>query len=606
MRRVLIAVCSVAILLAGFLSAPASANPAPKRILSGWIPYWMTLQDRNPVGITSVVQNADLFVDVSPFWYSALAKPGGGVRIATNPNFGNATRNIAWAMQQLRAAGLVVLPAIADGSGKGRMAKALADPAQRTEHVNDIVNLVMSNGFDGIDLDYEAFAFSDGSSTWEATQPNWTAFVAELSAALKAQGKQLAITIPGPCNTRSQCGGRNGYWVYNHQQIAQYADRIRIMAYDFSFHGIGPIAPINWVTAVTQYMISIMPPEKLQMGVPVYGRTWTQKNGSGAFRLSGTCPTNSGSAAQRTAYRSLTAMASATEAAIPKILADAGVPASAVRWDERFQENVVEYDKRVTWTDAAGAQQTCTAKRIMWFGGNQGILARTALVGTYGINAAAYWTIGGEDPAQWPLIRSYAQSLAPATSEVTLTGPPIATFGTAAGLSAVLAADGQPVPEIPLTLQFRPQGAKAWTDVSQAATGPDGVATFGPTVTAAGAWRVVAPEFGGRQSSVSEVVRIAVASQVRLVKVPKRVTPKARMTIVTRALPATANQRMRLEIERAGTWRPVEVVRTNAKGRARFVVDAPAKKGRVTYRVIAVATKMAAAGESAPFRVRIR
>lgn len=605
MRRAVVGIVSIAILVAGVLTVPASANPAPKRILSGWIPYWMSTQT-NPVGITSAVQNADLFVDVSPFWYSALAQSGGGVRIAVNPNFTNGSRNIAWAMQQLRAAGLVVLPAIADGSGKGRMAKALADPALRAAHVNDIVNLVMSNGFDGIDLDYEAFAFSDGSSSWAATQPNWTTFVAELSAALRAQGKQLAITIPGPCNTRGECGGRNGYWVYNHQQIAPFADRIRIMAYDFSFNGIGPIAPINWVTAITQYMTSIMPADKVQMGVPVYGRSWTQKTSSGAFRLSGTCPTNDGSTEQRAAYRSLTAMASATEAAIPKILADAGVPASAVRWDERHQENVVEFDKRVTWRDASGAQQVCTAKRIMWFGGNQGVLARTTLVGTYGINAAAYWTIGGEDPAQWPAIRTYAQSLAPAVSEVALTGPSIATFGTPAGFSAVLAADGQPVPDIPLTLQFRPQGAKAWTDISQAATGPDGVAAFGPTITASGAWRVAAPEFSGRQPSVSAAVRVDVAAQVRLVKTPKRVKPKTRMTVVTRALPARANQRMRLEVEDAGVWRAVEVVRTNAKGRARFVVTAPAKKGRFTYRVIAVASKSVAAGESAAFTVRVR
>jgi spore germination protein YaaH len=604
-RRVAIGVLSVLILLTGVLIAPAQANPAPKRILSGWIPYWMSSQT-NPVGINSAVQNADLFVDVSPFWYSALAKPGGGVRLAINPNFGNGARNIQWAMQQLRGAGLTILPAIADGSGKGRMATALADPAQRTTHVNEIVELVMSNGFDGIDLDYEAFAFSDGSSTWAATQPNWTAFVVELSAALRAQGKQLAITIPGPCNTRGECGGRNGYWVYNHAAIAPYADRIRIMAYDYSFNGIGPIAPINWVTQMTQYMASIMPADKVQMGVPTYGRSWTQKTSSGAFRLVGNCPTNSGSTAQRAAYRSLTAMASATDAAIPGILAAAGVPASAIRWDERYQESVVEFDKNVTWQDAAGTQQTCTAKRIMWFVGPQAVLARTTLVGTFGINAAAYWTIGGEDPSQWPMLRTYAQSLAPATSDVALTGPSIVTFGTPAGLTAVLAADGQPIPDIPLTLQFRPTGSKGWTDVSQSATGPDGTTSFAPQVTASGAWRVVAPAVNGRQGSASEILRVSVASQVRIVKAPKRLAPKSKMTIVTRALPAQSKQRLRLEINQAGTWRPIEVVRANAKGRAKFVVQAPQAKARYTYRVIALKTKDVAAGESAQFRVRIR
>ena len=147
------------------MPAAQADGPAPKRVASGWLPYWMTSPGR-PVGVTSAVQNADLFTDVSPFWYSATAKSGGGVQVRLNPNFTNGAANAAWAMGQLKGAGLTVLPAIADGSGKGRMASTLADPALRAQHVADIVDLVVANGYDGIDLDYETFAFSDGSSSW--------------------------------------------------------------------------------------------------------------------------------------------------------------------------------------------------------------------------------------------------------------------------------------------------------------------------------------------------------------------------------------------------------------------------------------------------------
>jgi len=51
------------------------------------------------------------------------------------------------------------------------------------------------------------------------------------------------------------------------------------------------------------------------------------------------------------------------------------------------------------------------SRKVMWFLGSEGVLARTQLVGEFGINAAAYWTVGGDNPNQWPLIRSYAQSL---------------------------------------------------------------------------------------------------------------------------------------------------------------------------------------------------
>ena len=72
----------------------------------------------------------------------------------------------------------------------------------------DLVALVVNNGYDGLDLDYENFAFVDGRKMRDATLPNWTTFVAELGAAFHAQGKLLSATVPGPCDTRNRCGGR--------------------------------------------------------------------------------------------------------------------------------------------------------------------------------------------------------------------------------------------------------------------------------------------------------------------------------------------------------------------------------------------------------------
>ncbi len=460
MRRPLLAVLAAVLLLTGVAAVPAAQaeGPAPKRIASGWLPYWMTSPGR-PDGVNSAVQNADLFTDVSPFWYSATAKSGGGVQVRLNPNFSNGAANVAWAMAQLKGAGLTVLPAIADGSGKGRMASTLADPALRAQHVADIVSLVVSNGYDGIDLDYETFAFSDGSSSWGATQPNWTAFVTELGAALKAQGKLLAVTIPPPCNTAGSCGPKSGYWVYNIAGIAPAVDRIRIMAYDYHVKGIGPIAPMPWVRSIVQYTVSVMDPAKLQIGVPTYGRAWTRLDGNQP-RLTGTCPTDKGSAA----YRSLTAMASVTDRDIPALLASVGVTDQDIQWSEADQENWVYYDKKVNWTDAAGATQTCTAKRVMWWVGPQAVLARTQLVGEFGLSAAAYWTVGGDDPAQWPLIRSYAQSLAPASTDVTATGVPSLVFGSPMAVSATVTSQGAPLPGAQALVQFRPAGAKKTLD----------------------------------------------------------------------------------------------------------------------------------------------
>jgi spore germination protein YaaH len=601
-RRLLTVLLAVLAVLAGSLIAPftgASAdNPAVKRVASGWLPYWMTTPS-SPQGITSAVQNADLFVDVSPFWYSAVKK-GDAVEVVINPNFSNGKANVAWGLGQLKAAGLTVLPAIADGSGKGQMARTLADPAKRTAHVQEIVALVVSNGFDGIDLDYETFAFSDGSSSWAATQPNWTAFVNELSAALRAQGKLLAVTIPPPCGTSGTCGGRSGYWVYDMQGIAPAVDRIRIMAYDYHVHGIGPIAPMPWVRSIVSYSVSVMDPAKLQIGVPTYGRVWTRKQGN-SLMVEGTCPSTSSSQ-----FKSLTGMTSVTDANIPKALADVGITPDKYQWSDKEQENWVTYDKKLVWTDGNGAQQTCIAKRIMWWVGPQAVLARTQLVGEFGLNAAAYWTIGGEDPAQWPLIRSYAQSLAPASTDVSATAATPAVFGSPLQVSATVTSQGAPLAGATATLQFRPSGKKGqFTDVASAAVGADGVVRFDVSPSTTGQWKVYVPAVDARTEGVSAPVTVEVLSLVTAEPKASRVSRGQAIVVKAWARPFVKNQRVALEIKNGEQWKAVASVQVNGKGRARLVADAPRQKGKYAYRVVAIGKGGILANASTDIPIRV-
>lgn len=603
MRRALSFLLAAALVA---VAAPgAQADPAPKRILSGWMPYWMTTQAK-PQGITSVVQNADLFVDVSPFWYSATAKPGGGVQVKVNPNFTNSASNIPWAMGQLRAAGVTILPAVADASGKGRMAATLADPGLRAAHIADLVALVMTNGFDGLDLDYEVFAFSDGSASWAATQPNWTAFVQELAAALHAQGKLLSVTIPPPCDTRNRCGERSGYWVYNMPVIAQAADRIRIMAYDFSVHAIGPIAPIGWVSAITQYSTTVMDPAKLQIGVPTYGRAWTKKT-NGSFALSGVCPNKNGSSSEQRAWKALTDRAAVTAAEIPNVLTRSGIPESAVTWDPQAQESWFEYDKPVTWTDSSGATQTCVARRISWYVGPDAALARTQLVGTYGLNAAAFWTIGGENPAQWPLLRSYAQSLAPATASVSIAAPPAVVTGQPTAIQGSVLVNGAPAVGIPVVLQFAPLGTSDFTDLQAGTTGPDGAVAFDVVLPGSGVLRIASAATETAPAGVSSEATIAVGASVttrlRSPVVSRGGTVKVRVIV----RPPAAGQKVILQrVTKDGTWEKVASGKANSRGRVVLAGTAPSVKGRYTYRVVARGAAGVSEGVSPEFRVRVR
>ena len=596
MRRLLTALVSLAV-CAGALTVAPAAHAAPKKIVTGWIPYWMATPG-NPVGVNSAVANADLFTEVSPFIYSALAAGSKGVRVALNPNFSNGAANAAWATNALRAAGIPVIPSIADGSGKGVMAKTLADPAKRTAHVQDIVSTVVNNGYDGIDLDYEVFAFTDGSSSWAATQPNWTAFVTELGAALHGQGKQLIVTIPGPCGTSNKCGGKNGYWVYDMAGIAPAVDRIRIMAYDFSVSRPGPIAPISWVTAIVQYSVTVMDPAKLQIGVPNYGRSWTKRNANGNYQLSGNCPTSS---QDSKAYSALTSKSAVNDADIAKVLAANNVPATEIKWDDATQENYVEYDKVVNWSGGS-----CAARRIMWFVGPQAVLVRTQLVGTYGISAAAYWTVGGEDPAQWPLIRGYADSLGTLDTSITVNAPPNAIAGAAIPITVSVASNGAPLAGIAATLRFKAAGAADFVDISSAATGADGAAAFAPIATTPGEWAVFIAGAEGRAEKLSDPVAITVTSAVAVTSSPKkRVKARSVVPISVASLPALEGQSIVIQMQKAGAWLKAGASKADAAGNATVQLKV-LKKGSYTYRAVAVAKAGFLTGASAPFRIRVK
>lgn len=244
------------VLVAAFGALTLSACE-PNRFVSGWIPYWEAndgqVAVRDPDAST-------LFSEISPMWYGL---GGNGTIVALT---GTSTLDAAVAAARQR--GVPVIPSIYDSTSAGVMSSVIANPTLRAQHVNAIVSLVMDKGFDGIDLDYEVWAFSQRSE-WDTIKPNWITFVTSLANALHARGKVLSMTVPPVWS-----GGTRGYWVYAQPELAPVVDRIRLMVYDWSVSAPGPVSPMFWVDSVIAYSSSIAPPEKLQLGVPTYGRHW--------------------------------------------------------------------------------------------------------------------------------------------------------------------------------------------------------------------------------------------------------------------------------------------------------------------------------------------
>lgn len=443
--RALVALALAAALVPWQTDARAAA---PARFVTGWIPNWSS----SAVAEGTAAINggfATVFGEVSPFGFSAT----GATTIATS----GTEANLTVAVQSLRNQGLPVVPSITDGTGRLVMAGILANPVTRTQHVQTITNLVVGRGYDGIDLDYEGFAFTDGRASWETTRPNWAAFVAELGASLRANGKLLAVTVPPIWDN-----GNAGYWVYAWPEMLPHIDRLRLMVYDWSVSNPGPIGPLSWQANVINYVNTIVPANqrsKVQIGVNAYGRSW-------ATVLSGTCPTN---ASTRTT--------SVQMESVGQLAADVGAtPVRDVSGELRFTYEQTFTGPRsgpvtaptlpVPDTYANSTQPiptdslrpalrlnssgttTCTVRRTVFAPDAETLVMRSQAVVNAGFSGIAIWALGYELPDVWGRL---AQIDVPRASGTT----PIGSLDTAVVSGGNVAVSGWVAdPEFDLPITF--------------------------------------------------------------------------------------------------------------------------------------------------------
>ena len=197
--------------------------------------------------------------------------------------------------------------------------------------------------YDGVQIDFEAIPSRD--------RDNFAEFLSMLKLALGA--KMLSVALPARL---SEAGDTLGY-----ARLAGMVDKVIIMAYDqhWSTSEPGPVASLDWCGQVASYAASRVPAAKLVMGIPFYGRSWTDKKLAKAFKHS--------------AVASLSA-----EKEIDLPYRDGEIP-------------YFNYEEVVSV--------------IVYYDDATSITARMRLYREAGIGAVAFWRLGQEDPEVWERIR---------------------------------------------------------------------------------------------------------------------------------------------------------------------------------------------------------
>ncbi|MGB7981890.1 MAG: glycosyl hydrolase family 18 protein [Candidatus Nanopelagicales bacterium] len=626
LRAIGVVALALVMVAAGPGGAPApaaAADPSGGSLVTGWLPGWAT-----STALPAVEGNSDLMSEVSPFWFTAKASSS-SVSVTSSVSASTSARVVA----SLRARRIAIVPSVADGSAARAMAGILTSSRARAAHVAQLVALVVDNHYDGIELDYEQFAFADGSSTWATTRPAWVAFVTDLGRALHAQDKRLALAVPVIYNGARTSA--SGYWVYDYAGVAGSVDSLRIMTYDYSVSRPGPIAPLSFLRRTLDYAVTAFPAAKIRMGVPAYGRLWTARKSNGALSISGTCP--SGAPPSTRSFTTATALSYLTSIAgrTPNL-----------RFDQSTGEMVATFAKEYSGKDSAGRTTSCVVDHEAWWVDARGVAARLPLVAQYGLAGVALWHLGGVDRASWDAMRTFAQGTAfgpSAPSSPTPTPSPSPTSSPSPTPSPTTSKPSSTVvrvtpsttkPRPGTTVKFRvevtPKKAKvtvkrqmlvrgSWSTMATGQTGSTGRVTFSvrwPKDLVARTYRVITTKKGampgGRSGTFRLIpdppVKALTATAATVAVTPSTKTPKAgsRITFAVRVSPARKGVTVARQMRVAGAWKTMAEKRTNSAGQVTFAFQWLSGDGTRTYRVLAKKSGSLQAGHSATFALRTR
>ncbi len=183
---------------------------------------------------------------------------------------------------------LKVLVSVGGWTWSGGFSDVALTPASRAAFVSSAVDFVRRHDLDGFDVDWEYPGLpGNGNTHRPEDKPNFTALMAELRAALDKDGRERSrsylLTLAVGAFPR----------FLEHTEMAKVqasADFVNLMTYDFRVASVDRIAghhanlfdsPADEKgrsadRAVREFLAAGVPARKLVLGVPFYGRGWTQ------------------------------------------------------------------------------------------------------------------------------------------------------------------------------------------------------------------------------------------------------------------------------------------------------------------------------------------
>ncbi|AET66466.1 putative glycosyl hydrolase [Desulfosporosinus orientis DSM 765] len=253
---------------------------------------------------------------------------------------------------------LLVLTNFEAGQFSTEIATTILTNESLQDHVlNQVLQIMEEKGYRGLDFDFEYLGAEN--------RVRYVRFLQRAQQLMKAKGYYISAAL-APKFRAEQRGVL--YEGHDYQAIGQVVDFIFFMTYEWGWSGGEPMAvsPQPQMRKVMEYAVSVVPKEKIMMGMPLYGYDWTLPYVPGGKFAKSISPQK------------------ALELAIRY--------GAGISYDKEAQAPWFRY------TDEHGKRHE------VWFEDARSVQAKFDLVKELGIRGFYYWVLGNDFPQNWLLI----------------------------------------------------------------------------------------------------------------------------------------------------------------------------------------------------------
>ncbi|MFZ5974663.1 MAG: LysM peptidoglycan-binding domain-containing protein [Bacillota bacterium] len=349
-------VTAESIMLANNITDPNSLQPGMELAIPihareyGYIEVNGYIEPSTPERDTAIVNDVGRFLTyIAPFSYQVRADG------SLNPINDQPIINTAFTY---KVAPLMVITNFQEGNFNTELVNTVLNDENVTRTlIDNVIATMREKGYYGLNVDFERISPENREA--------YNNFLRKVVAALHPLNYIVCTSLaPKP---EDYTGGA-WHGAHDYRANGEIVDFVILMTYEWGWSGGPPyaVAPVDLVEDVIRYAVSVIPPQKIMMGMPLYGYDWLlphMPGGPWARRLS---PQEAVRRAAQTGAR--------------------------IEFNTQTQAPFYHY------YDRNGVQHA------VWFEDARSIIAKLMLVVKYGLRGVSYWLLGLEFPQNWAIL----------------------------------------------------------------------------------------------------------------------------------------------------------------------------------------------------------